>query len=421
MLRTLLLAIVIVGTACQRADKDKAGGGTGSATAATGDIESKDILARTKTAPEVQVKHVLFGWKDLAAAYRGQLDPRAQNRTQQEAEKLARDIAAKLKAKPGDIDALMKQYSEDPGSAQSGEPYTVTAATQFVPEFKNLALRLEENEVGIVKTSFGYHVILRVKAPPPPPPDPLESADILARPAPQEKVTVMVQHVLIPWQGTMRAPSDARTKEEADKVAKEVLEKVRAGGDMKALMKEFSTDPGSKDSGRPYPVSPGSGMVEPFEKLSLRLQENEAGLVKTQFGWHVIKRIPPPPPPPPDPLDSVDILKREPKTDKAQVKHVLLGWKDAHANDPRGKTRERKDLDKLVKATVARLKKGEKIEKLMAELSEDEGSAKSGMAYPVAPDARLVEPFKNLSLRLDVGEVGVVKTDFGIHIIQRTE
>jgi len=32
-----------------------------------------------------------------------------------------------------------------------------------------------------------------------------------------------------------------------------------------------------------------------------------------------------------------------------------------------------------------------------------------------------VEPFKNLSLRLKPNEVGVVKTDFGIHIIQRVE
>ncbi len=83
--------------------------------------------------------------------------------------------------------------------------------------------------------------------------------------------------------------------------------------------------------------------------------------------------------------------------------------------------RERKDLEKLVKDTVAKLKKGDKIEPLMAELSEDQGSAKAGTAYPVTPDAGLVEPFKNLSLRLDVNEVGVVKTDFGIHIIKRVE
>src|SRR6185436_8737573 len=56
------------------------------------DLDSKDILARKDTAPEVQVKHVLIGWKDLAAAYRGHMDPRAEARTNEDAAKLARDV-----------------------------------------------------------------------------------------------------------------------------------------------------------------------------------------------------------------------------------------------------------------------------------------------------------------------------------------
>ena len=74
-----------------------------------------------------------------------------------------------------------------------------------------------------------------------------------------------------------------------------------------------------------------------------------------------------------------------------------------------------------MKQTVGKLAKGAKIEPLMKELSEDPGSAASGNSYDATPDAGLVAPFKNLSLRLKVGEVGVVKTDFGIHIIQRVE
>ena len=57
----------------------------------------------------------------------------------------------------------------------------------------------------------------------------------------------------------------------------------------------------------------------------------------------------------------------------------------------------------------------------MKELSEDPGSAASGNSYDVTPDAGLVQPFKDLGLRLKVGEIGAVKTQFGIHIIQRTE
>src|SRR5207244_11534048 len=126
----------------------------------------------------------------------------------------------------------------------------------------------------------------------------------------------------------------------------------------------------------------------------------EGGRVKSPLGWHVVKRVPPPPP---DSLESAAILKREPQTAKAKVKHILLGWTGAHANDPRGVKRERPALEKLVKETVAKLAKGEKIEPLMAELSEDPGSAKSGDSYPVTPDAGLVPPFKDLSLRLKVG------------------
>lgn len=428
MKRNTLVFLLAVAAGCQRnpskLDDMKASGsaavaakvaaGSASTTPAQ-DIDSKDILGRKDTADEVVVKHVLLAWKDLAPVYRGQIDPRAKDRSNADAAKLAQDVYNQLKANPDKIDELVKQYSEDPGG-KTGEPYTVNKDTPFVPEFKNLALRLKEKEVGIVKTQFGYHVIERVA---PPPPDPIESADILARPA--EKGPVSVQHVLIGFKDAPAArdpKAKERSKEDAAKIVTEVMTKAKGGTDFKELMKQYSEDPGSKDSGRPYDVSADAPMVEPFKKLSLRLKENEIGVVKSPFGYHVIKRLPPPPP---DPLDSVDILKREPVTQKAKVKHILLGWTEAHTNDERGTKRSRADLEKLVKDTVAKLKKGDKIEPLMASLSEDPGSAKSGQSYDVTPDAGLVEPFKNLSLRLNVGEVGVVKTQFGIHIIQRTE
>ncbi len=449
MRSTLLALALLLAAAATGCQKDKAGSqaGTGTATgttAATGtgtgsgtgaalkppgadakDIDSKDILARTTTADEVHVKHVLIGWKDLEKIYRGRMDPRAAARSNDEAAAFAEQVAATLRADPKAIDAQVKEHSEDPGS-QMGEPYTVTAAARLMPEFKNLALRLALDEVGIVKTGYGYHVMQRV---PPPPLDPLESADILARPA--GTAAIQVQHILIGWKDApanqQQAPDPRaaeRTKEAADKLATEVLAKVRAGGDMAKLMKEFSEDPGSKDSAMPYDVSPAAGMVEPFKRLSMRLDLNEAGLVKTVFGWHIIKRIPPPPPPPPPPpdaLDSVDILARAPVSAKGKVKHILLGWTEKNAGDPRGKARDRKTLEALVKKTVAELKKGAKIEDLMKELSEDPGSAQSGNSYDYDPNAGLVQPFKDLSLRLNVGEVGVVKTEFGIHIIKRIE
>ncbi|HEY4180159.1 MAG TPA: peptidylprolyl isomerase [Kofleriaceae bacterium] len=376
------------------------------------DIDSKDILARTKLSTDVYVKHVLIGWKDAGP----RVDPRAKERTQAQAATMAQDFLAQLKADPSKIDSLVAQNSEDPGS-KGGDPYEVKTDSRFVPEFKDLALRLEPNEAGIVKTQFGYHVMERVSAPPP---DPMESADILAR-TDVEKDTAVVKHVLVKYAGAPGAGDEKRTKAEAEARVKEILGKLQGGAKIEDLMKEYSDDPGSKTSGKEYEVKPASQMVEPFKNLSLRLKLDEVGVVKSPFGYHIIKRIAPPPPPPPDPIETADILARTPVTEKADVKHILLGWTDVHAQDPRGVKRTRAELETLVKATVAKLKGGAKIEPLMKELSEDPGSAASGESYPVTPDAGLVEPFKKLSLRLKPGEVGVVKTDFGIHIIQRVD
>ncbi len=375
------------------------------------DLDSTDILARAPE-PEVLVKHVLVAWAELAPDYRGRLDPRAAARTQADAAKLAETIAATLRAHPESLDELIEKYSEDPGG--HGDPYEVKESTQFVPEFKNLALRLKIDEAGIIKTHFGYHVIVRVR---PPPPDPLESADILARPAGTE--AVRVQHILIGWdQTTGNDPrAKARRKPGADELARQVLAMVRSGGDMAALITRYSED---ATGGKVVEVVPDSSMIEPFKRLALRLAVDEAGLVKTPFGWHIIKRLAPPPP---DPLESKAILAREPSTTTVKVKHILLSW-DAidGVTDPRGKTRDRRALEKLVKATLAKLAQGARIEPLMERLSEDPGSAKDGKSYDVLPDdKRLVVPFRDLSLRLKLNEVGVVRTVFGIHIIKRIE
>jgi parvulin-like peptidyl-prolyl isomerase len=345
--------------------------------------------------------------------YGKRIDERASKRTNEQAATFAQEMLGKLKAKPDDVHALVKEHSEDPGM-KGGDPYTVAVDSPFVPEFKKLALRLNLNEVGIVKSQFGYHVMMRVT---PPPPDPIESADILSRPA--QDIDVEVLHILVGWKDLVASADERakkRTKAEADKLAQEILAKVRAKGDMPKLMKEYSEDPGSKDTARAYEVSKTAQLVEPFKKLSLRLKEGEAGLVKTEFGWHIIKRVPP------DALISTAILDRKTPAAKVKVKHILLGWTDANIGDPRGQKRTRAELEKLVKETLAKLAKGDKVETLMKELSEHKDSAESGKEFDIASTTQGLPPtFKNLSLRLNVKESGVVKSQFGIHIIQRVE
>jgi len=412
------------GSAGSAGSAARAGSAAGSGSAApvvvAQDIDSKDILARTETAPQVFVKHVLISWKDMLPGRQGHAAPTLE-RSNPDAAKLAQEILAKLKANPDQIDELMKASSEDKASI-GGDPYEVKNDTPLVPEFKNLALRLKEKEAGIVKSRFGYHVMLRVEKPKP---DPAESVEILAREPPGPE-PVRLQMIQIGWKdlpnakaGTGDKRAAARTKEEADKLAGEILAKIRANGDMAKLMKEYSEDASSSNNARVIELAgPVPHGFDSLKNLALRLKETEAGIAKTPVGFFIIRRAKPEPP---DPLESHDILKREVQAQKVKVKHILLGWTEVHAEDERGKKRTHAELEKLVKATLAKLKKGDKIEPLMAELSEDPGSAKTGMSYDVSPDAGLVQGFKDLSLRLKLNEAGVVKTNFGLHIIQRVE
>ena len=125
----------------------------------------------------------------------------------------------------------------------------------------------------------------------------------------------LFQHVLIRWKDSPlgdRVPLDerakTRTKAEADVIAKDVFAKAQLpGADMAALMKQFSEDPNSKETGESYPVPPDVPQDDKLIKMLFRLKDNEVALVKTDFGWHVLKRLPPPPP---DALQTLDILAR---------------------------------------------------------------------------------------------------------------
>jgi hypothetical protein len=124
------------------------------------------------------------------------------------------------------------------------------------------------------------------------------------------------------------------------------------------------------------------------------------------------------------PVVSSDILAREPIANTAQVKHILISWNDladafgGHL-DPRAAKRTKADAEAEVRSLIKQLKEGADFDTLMKASSEDLGSASSGRPFTVTPDAQLVIEFRQLSLRLSVGEFGVIQSDFGFHIIKR--
>jgi hypothetical protein len=128
-------------------------------------LDSAAVLDRVEVAQAVEVKHVLIGWKWLDVTYRKAgltLDERAQYRTESAAEEVARQVFERLLSGEK-IEALMREVSEDEGTAKTGAAYPVTASSRLVPDFIDLALRLKPGETGIVKSQWGFHVMQRVK------------------------------------------------------------------------------------------------------------------------------------------------------------------------------------------------------------------------------------------------------------------
>lgn len=77
---------------------------------------------------------------------------------------------------------------------------------------------------------------------------------------------------------------------DAEDKAKELKEKIKAGGDFVALAKEHSKDPGSKEDGGNLGYFGHGQMVPQFEEVVFKLAKGDVSdPVKTQFGWHLIK------------------------------------------------------------------------------------------------------------------------------------
>ncbi len=97
---------------------------------------------------------------------------------------------------------------------------------------------------------------------------------------------VHVQHILFM---TVGKTTDAEV-EEIKKKAEDVLKQVKKGGKFEDLAKEYSEDPGSKDKGGDLSWITQGQTVPEFEKTAFSLSPGQVSdLVKTQYGFHIIK------------------------------------------------------------------------------------------------------------------------------------
>jgi peptidyl-prolyl cis-trans isomerase D len=98
---------------------------------------------------------------------------------------------------------------------------------------------------------------------------------------------VHAEHILFMTVGK----TDAEV-EEIKKKAEDVLKQVKKGGKFEDLAKKYSEDPGSKDKGGDLSWITQGQTVPEFEKTAFSLPAGQVSdLVKTQYGFHIIKVV----------------------------------------------------------------------------------------------------------------------------------
>jgi hypothetical protein len=114
---------------------------------------------------------------------------------------------------------------------------------------------------------------------------------------------VQVQHILIGFAGTVPGKNITRTREEAAKLAQEILERAKKGEDFNTLVQRYTDDspPGIYGmSNRGVAPAQGEyardGMVPAFGNVGFVIGVGEFGLAEynpqaSPFGWHIIRRI----------------------------------------------------------------------------------------------------------------------------------
>lgn len=116
---------------------------------------------------------------------------------------------------------------------------------------------------------------------------------------------IVIQHVLIMKPGPNGNRGGAKTLEEAEKLAGEILARARAGEDFDALVKRYTDDsaPGIyrlANVGMPVnsaiQEAPRERMVKGFGDVGFSLEVGAIGMAAydpatSPFGWHIIKRL----------------------------------------------------------------------------------------------------------------------------------
>ncbi|RFN60201.1 peptidylprolyl isomerase [Marixanthomonas ophiurae] len=206
------------------------------------------------------------------------------------------------------------------------------------------------------------------------------------------KDMISADHILI-LVGYDAVPQD--TLKAYNKI-KNIRVKAVNGEDFSTLAKQYSEEPGAKETAGKLGYFSVFSMVYPFETGAYNTKEGGiSNIIRTQYGYHIIK--------------VVDRREREPKRG---VSHIMISDNaGARTFDP----------EERINEVYAMLQQGKSFEDLAKQYSDDKNSAvKGGELTPFAKGDLKSKAFEEEAYKLkNLGEVSKpIKSEFGWHIIR---
>lgn len=182
----------------------------------------------------------------------------------------AKDAIKKLKDGVS-FSEVAAEFSDDMSAKQNGGDLYYFTAGMTVPEFEDAIYKLKVGDFSKepVRTSFGLHIV--------------KLSDKRKR-----SEGIKASHILIQDQkdSTGQVIDSMATYNKA----KDVLARIKNGEDFSKVASEVSQDPGSAQKGGDLGFFDRRRMVQPFDSVAFTLKVGEVSdLVRTPFGWHIIK------------------------------------------------------------------------------------------------------------------------------------
>ena len=184
------------------------------------------------------------------------------------ARKLTQAILDSIKSGKS-FEAMVSKYSQDSFSKKDGGDIFYVTAGQLPVEFEDAAYNTPKGQVypWVVRTKYGFHII--------------KVTDKKER-VPQ----IRASHILVSFNNGKGVPDTTYAKAKLDTV----LRALKSGEEFGKVAMQYSDDTGSKQQGGDLNFFERRMMVREFDEAAFNLSVGQVSdVVKTNFGYHIIK------------------------------------------------------------------------------------------------------------------------------------